>query len=117
MEPYHQQLPQQSRDKPCRNEGCNKIIRWDDKLSKFIETDTGEVHKCRFWKLNRPQQQQHGPNNNSCKGKDSVRICKYCNGEITFHDDRIAPSGKKIPLNLDDTIHDCKNNPYNQTKK
>jgi hypothetical protein len=63
------------------------------------------------------QQQPPPPNNNSYKNKDSIKICKYCNGEITFHEDRKALSGKKIPLNPDNSIHDCLLNPFNQAKQ
>lgn len=33
--------------------------------------------------------------------------CYYCNNPITFDDDYLSKNGKKIPLNLDMTYHDC----------
>jgi hypothetical protein len=59
----------------------------------------------------------HNCTNRLFKSKDSVKTCNYCGGRITFHEDRKARSGRKIPLNPDDTIHDCKLNPFNQAKK
>ncbi|HKG87946.1 MAG TPA: hypothetical protein VKA95_06435 [Nitrososphaeraceae archaeon] len=33
--------------------------------------------------------------------------CRYCETEIIFSDLHINPSGKKIPLNLNETPHRC----------
>ena len=48
--------------------------------------------------------------------RDSIRTCNYCKQKITFHENRKSPNGRKIPLNLNETIHDCILNPYNQAK-
>jgi hypothetical protein len=34
-------------------------------------------------------------------------LCYYCNNPITFDDDHLSKNGKKIPLNLDLSTHDC----------
>jgi hypothetical protein len=40
--------------------------------------------------------------------------CWYnCGTEITFDYGIISRTGKKIPLNLDGTFHNCPNSPYN----
>ena len=41
-------------------------------------------------------------------------VCKYgCQTPIKFDINRVSKNGKKIPLNLDSTPHDCENRPYN----
>jgi hypothetical protein len=74
-------------------------------LWKLLNKDrTEHEHK------HRSQQQQE-------QRQDGIRICRYCNQYITFHDHIKAPSGKMIPLNRDNTIHDCMLNPYNLARK
>ena len=95
------------KDIPCKY-GCGTSIRFDP-------NSLSEISR-KMIPLNLDNTPHNCPNR-SYKGKDSVRTCKYCNGEITFHEDRKAPSGKKIPLNPDNSIHDCVLNPYNQGKQ
>jgi hypothetical protein len=41
-------------------------------------------------------------------------LCKYgCGDPIKFDVNRVSRNGKKIPLNLDGTAHDCSKRPYN----
>jgi hypothetical protein len=73
-------------------------------LWKLLNKDrTGHEHR------HRSQQQQE-------QRQDGIKICRYCNQHITFHDHIKTPSGKRIPLNLNDSIHDCERNPYNQAR-
>jgi hypothetical protein len=82
---------------------------------KLLNKDeTEHKHKLRSHSQLQQQQQTPPPNNNT--KKDSVKICWYCNKEITFHEDTKAPSGKKIPLNRDNSVHDCLLNPFNEAK-
>jgi hypothetical protein len=82
---------------------------------KLLEKDGITEHRHK----QQPQQQQNQSNsyNNNKQRQDSIKNCRYCNKQITFHDNRTAPSGKKIPLNLDSTVHDCENNPFNRSRK
>jgi hypothetical protein len=58
------------------------------------------------------------PNNNYKKRVKKVILCKYeCGAPIKFDVNRVSPKGKKIPLNLDDTPHDCPKRPYNRGTK
>ncbi len=44
-------------------------------------------------------------------------LCRNgCQTLIKFDNSRISPNGKKIPLNLDDTIHDCPKRPSSYYK-
>ena len=44
-------------------------------------------------------------------------LCRNgCQTLIKFDNSRISPNGKKIPLNLDDTIHDCPKRPSSYNK-
>jgi hypothetical protein len=84
---------------------------------KLLNED-GTEHKHKFRSAGQPQQQEHRSNNNNSYKKDNVRTCIYCTKDIIFHNDVTAPkSGKKIPLNLDHSVHDCEKNPYNQARK
>jgi hypothetical protein len=40
--------------------------------------------------------------------------CNYCGVEIMFNNDVRSPSGKKIPLLVDGSLHDCPKHPYHQ---
>src|SRR5512133_1363580 len=62
---------------------------------KLLDKD-GNEHQHKLRSDSQLQQQQHGPNNNSFRAKDSVRKCWYCDQDITFHNHIKAPSGKKI---------------------
>ena len=43
---------------------------------------------------------------------DSPISCKFCSEDIYFDDDRVAPSGRKIPISaVTDKPHDCKGKP------
>jgi hypothetical protein len=54
-------------------------------------------------------------NNNSIKKNT---FCKYgCQTAIKFDNSRVTAKGVKIPLNLDGTLHDCPNGPFNKTKQ
>jgi hypothetical protein len=45
-------------------------------------------------------------------------ICKYgCQTAIKFDNSRVTAKGIKIPLNLDGTLHDCPNSPFNKAKQ
>jgi hypothetical protein len=52
-------------------------------------------------------------NNNKKYIKKDI-LCKYgCRTPLKFDPNMISASGKKIPLNLDGTAHECSNRPYN----
>ena len=41
--------------------------------------------------------------------------CKFnCGTDIMFEDHILGPRGRKIPLHLDGTIHNCPNSPYSK---
>jgi hypothetical protein len=45
-------------------------------------------------------------------------ICKFgCGTSIKFDDRKVSRIGKKIPLNLDGSPHDCPSSPFNKTKQ
>ena len=45
-------------------------------------------------------------------------ICKFgCGASIKFDNNRVSRRGIKIPLNLDGTLHDCPNSPFNKAKQ
>jgi hypothetical protein len=98
----------------CKSEG------FPNQLIEFEKTGQDPATGKNLWKLlnkdctehkhkHRSQQQQE-------QRQDGTRICRYCNQKITFHENRKSAKGRRIPLNLDDTIHDCEENPYNQAR-
>jgi hypothetical protein len=41
--------------------------------------------------------------------------CRFnCGTDIVFEDHMLGPRGRKIPLHLDGTIHNCPNSPYSK---
>jgi hypothetical protein len=45
-------------------------------------------------------------------------FCKYgCYTRIKFDNSRVSVRGRKIPLNLDGSLHDCPNGPFNKAKQ
>jgi uncharacterized protein YutD len=46
-----------------------------------------------------------------------VKYCRYgCGTSIHFEDGVVSSSGKKIPLETDNTPHNCPFSPYNEKK-
>lgn len=55
-------------------------------------------------------------NNNNRLKKNT--FCKYgCQTPIKFDNSQVSTRGIKIPLNLDGTLHDCPNSPFNKAKQ
>jgi hypothetical protein len=53
--------------------------------------------------------------NNSDK---KVSLCRYgCSKQIKFDDTKVGKNGRRIPLNLDGTRHDCPFSPHNQANQ
>ena len=71
----------------------------------------GTAHDC----ANRPYNKRRKPQQQISKAATTwnVKPCKYCGQSITFNDSVTAPSGKKIPLNIDGSHHECPRNPFN----
>ena len=46
-------------------------------------------------------------NKGSFQGRRRFIPCNYCGGSITFYEDRLSKTGKKIPYGEDDSPHVC----------
>jgi hypothetical protein len=106
MNPINNYNQTTKKDIPCKYD-CGNRIRFDPNILSDISRKViplnldGTPHYCP---------------NRSHQGKDTIRTCYYCKQNITFHDHIKTPTGKRIPLNLNDSIHDCERNPYNQAR-
>jgi hypothetical protein len=56
--------------------------------------------------------------NNNNKRIKNVILCMFgCGTPLKFDVNRVSRNGKKIPLNLDGTPHDCAYRPYNNGRR
>ena len=98
--------------------GCQTPIKFDlSRVSargiKIPLNLDGTLHDCPNSPFNKAKQLQQINNNNDTRSIN----CKYCSQQITFNDNIISRKGRKIPLNLDGSNHNCPQNPFNLSKR
>lgn len=100
--------------------GCQTRIKFDDNRvsasgRKIPLNLDGRPHDC----TNRPynRRRQLLVQIPKAESKRDAKLCRYCNQPITFDDCIKAPSGKRIPLNVDRSHHECAYNQYNLARR
>jgi hypothetical protein len=97
--------------------GCQTTIKFDNsrvslKGIKIPLNLDGTAHNCPSSPFNKAKQ-RHEIYNNTIR----TITCRYCGQQITFDDKITSARGRKIPLNVDGSNHNCTNNPFNKTSR
>jgi hypothetical protein len=71
------------------------------------------LHDCPNSPFNKAKQLQRTNHNDVTRSIN----CKYCKQQITFNDNITSRKGRKIPLNIDGSNHNCPNNSFNQARR
>lgn len=98
--------------------GCQTPIKFDNnRVStrgiKIPLNLDGTLHDCPNSPFNKAKQRYEIDNNNTTR----TITCKYCGQQITFNDKITSARGRKIPLNIDGSNHNCRNNSFNQADR
>ena len=97
--------------------GCQIPIKFDNsrvsaKGKKIPLNVDGSPHDCPSSPFNKAKQRHEIDNNTT-----STITCRYCSQQIRFDDKIISVRGRKIPLNIDGSNHNCRNNSFNQVDR
>jgi DNA-directed RNA polymerase subunit RPC12/RpoP len=98
--------------------GCYTRIKFDNSQvsvrgRKIPLNLDGSLHDCPNSQFNKAKQLQRINNNDATR----AIICKYCGQQIMFNDKVTSVRGRKIPLNIDGSNHNCPNNSFNQARR
>ena len=92
--------------------GCQTAIKFDNsrvsaKGIKIPLNLDGSPHDCPSSPFNKAKQRHEIHNNDVSR----TIPCKYCSQQIMFNDKITSVRGRKIPLNIDGSNHNCPQNP------
>ena len=98
--------------------GCQTAIKFDNsRVSrrgiKIPLNLDGTLHDCPSSPFNKAKQLQRTKYNDVTRSIN----CKYGSQQITFNDNITSRKGRKIPLNIDGSNHNCPNNSFNQARR